>query len=451
MSKIAVIGAGSVAFSMSLIQDFALTKGLSGCTVTFMDINQDRLNMVYSLASRYIKELDMDLNLEKTTSREEAIREADFVINTVKVDGYDFMEAEREIAEKHGYYRGIDDKVSDYYGGFFAYKQLNFFLDLARDVERISPNAWFMQVSNPVFEGTNIIARETGLKVAGFCHGAQGYKDIVKILKLNPEEVEAQVVGLNHCNWLTRFLYRGNNAYPLIDEWIEKESENYWKSDEYLHNPWGYHITPAAVEMYKLYGVFPVGDSVRSVSPWWFNTDLETKEKYFSSGGPDSEVGWTMYLFGLKMRLRMMEELAKDEKTPITEKLPPRPSGEVIVPFIDSIINNKKEKLILNIPNNGAVEGLPDDVVVEIPVTVGKDTLEREKIGRLPSRLMLHIIIPRWLRMEIVLQAFRERDKKSILLMLMEDHRTKSLEQVEALIEDILSQPWNGSAKEHYR
>ncbi|HPC78433.1 MAG TPA: alpha-glucosidase/alpha-galactosidase, partial [bacterium] len=78
MSKIAVIGAGSVAFSMSLIQDFALTKGLSGCTVTFMDINQDRLNMVYSLASRYIKELDMDLNLEKTTSREEAIREADF-------------------------------------------------------------------------------------------------------------------------------------------------------------------------------------------------------------------------------------------------------------------------------------------------------------------------------------------------------------------------------------
>lgn len=451
MSKIAVIGAGSVAFSMSLIQDFALTKGLSGCTVTFMDINQDRLSMVYGLASRYIKELDMDLNLEKTTSREKAIREADFVINTVKVDGYDFMEAERKIAEKHGYYRGIDDKVSDYYGGFFAYKQLNFFLDLARDVERISPNAWFMQVSNPVFEGTNIIARETGLKVAGFCHGAQGYKDIVKILKLNPEEVEAQVVGLNHCNWLTRFLYRGNNAYPLIDEWIEKESENYWKSDEYLHNPWGYHITPAAVEMYKLYGVFPVGDSVRSVSPWWFNTNLETKEKYFSSGGPDSEVGWTMYLFGLKMRLRMMEELAKDEKTPITEKLPPRPSGEVIVPFIDSIINNKKEKLILNIPNNGAVEGLPDDVVVEIPVTVGKDTLEREKIGRLPNRLMLHIIIPRWLRMEIVLQAFRERDKKSILLMLMEDHRTKSLEQVEALIEDILSQPWNGSAKEHYR
>lgn len=451
MAKIVVIGAGSVAFSVSLIQDFALTKGLSGSTVTFMDISEERLEMVYNLASRYIEELGMELNLEKTTSREKAIEGADFVIDTVKVDGYDFMEAEREIAEKHGYYRGIDDKVSDYYGGFSAYKQLKFFLELARDVERISPNAWFMQVSNPVFEGTNLIARETRLKVAGFCHGAQGYKDIVRVLRLNPEDVEVQVVGLNHCTWLTKFLYRGKDAYPLIDEWIEKESESYWKSDEYLHNPWNYHITPAAVEMYKLYGVFPVGDSVRSVSPWWFNTDLKTKEKWFSSGGPDSEVGWTMYLFRLREKLRMMERIAENQNIVITEQLPPKPSGEVIVPFIDAVINDRKTKLILNVPNNGVIEGLPDDVVVEVPVIVSKDGIERERIDKLPSRLMLHIMIPRWQRMEIILQAFREGDRTSLLLMLMEDHRTKSLEQAKALIEELLAQPWNASAREHYK
>jgi alpha-galactosidase len=406
--------------------------------------------MVYNLASRYVKELGMELNLEKTTSREKAIEGADFVIDTVKVDGYDFMEAEREIAEKYGYYRGIDDKVSDYYGGFFAYKQLNFFLELAKDVERISPNAWFMQVSNPVFEGTNLIARETGLKVAGFCHGAQGYKDIVRVLRLDPDEVEAQVVGLNHCTWLTKFLYKGKDAYPLIDEWIERESERYWKSDEYLHNPWNYHITPAAVEMYKLYGVFPVGDAVRSVSPWWFNTDLKTKEKWFSSGGPDSEVGWTMYLFRLREKLRMMERIAEDQSIVITDQLPPKPSGEVIVPFIDAVINDRKTELILNVPNNGAIEGLPDDVVVEVPVIVSKDGIERKRIGKLPSRLMFHIMIPRWQRMEIVLQAFIERDRRSLLLMLMEDHRTRSREQVELLIDEMLSQPWNAGARQHY-
>jgi len=451
MVKVAIIGAGSVSFSASLIQDFALTKGLAGSQVTFMDIDETRLDMVYNLASRYIKELGMELNLEKTTDREKAIDGADFVINTVKVGGYDFMEAERDIAEGHGYYRGIDDKVSDYYGGFAAYKQLKFFLELAKNVERINPNAWFLQVSNPVFEGTNIIARETKLKVAGFCHGAQGYKDIVRVLKLNLEEVEAQVVGLNHCTWLTKFLYKGRDAYPLIDEWIEKESEKYWKSEEYLRNPWNYHITPAAVEIYKLYRVFPIGDSVRSVSPWWFNTDLKTKQRWFSSGGPDSEVGWTMYLFRLRERLKMMERVAEDPNIIITKQLPPKPSGEVIVPFIDAVVNDKKTKLILNIPNNGVIEGLPDNVVVEVPVVVGRNGIEREKIGKLPSRLMVHIIIPRWQRMEVILQAFKEGDRTSLLLLLMEDHRTKSLEQAETLIEELLAQPWNSDMANHYR
>jgi len=451
MVKVAIIGAGSVSFSASLIQDFALTKGLAGSQVTFMDIDETRLDMVYNLASRYIKELGMELNLEKTTDREKAIDGADFVINTVKVGGYDFMEAERDIAERHGYYRGIDDKVSDYYGGFAAYKQLKFFLELAKNVERINPNAWFLQVSNPVFEGTNIIARETKLKVAGFCHGAQGYKDIVRVLKLNLEEVEAQVVGLNHCTWLTKFLYKGRDAYPLIDEWIEKESEKYWKSEEYLRNPWNYHITPAAVEIYKLYRVFPIGDSVRSVSPWWFNTDLKTKQRWFSSGGPDSEVGWTMYLFRLRERLKMMERVAEDPNIIITKQLPPKPSGEVIVPFIDAVVNDKKTKLILNIPNNGVIEGLPDNVVVEVPVVVGRNGIEREKIGKLPSRLMVHIIIPRWQRMEVILQAFKEGDRTSLLLLLMEDHRTKSLEQAETLIEELLAQPWNSDMANHYR
>ncbi|MGC9063778.1 MAG: alpha-glucosidase/alpha-galactosidase, partial [bacterium] len=86
-----------------------------------------------------------------------------------------------------------------------------------------------------------------------------------------------------------------------------------------------------------------------------------------------------------------------------------------------------------------------------VPVVVSRDGLEREKIGRLPNRLMLHVMVPRWQRMEIVLHAFKEGDRTSLLLMLMEDHRTKSREQVEALIDEILAQPWNDEAREHYK
>lgn len=451
MPKIAIIGAGSVSFSASLIRDLTLAKDLYGSTVTFMDINEKRLDMVYDLASRYMKEVSASLKLEKTTDREKAIDGADFVINTVKVGGYGFMEAERDIAEKHGYYRGLGDKVSDYYGGFAAFKQLNFILELAKDVERVNPNAYFLQVSNPVFEGTNLVVRETKLKAVGFCHGAEEFKIVTKVMGLKEEDVEFQVAGFNHCIWLTKFLYQGKDGYPLLDEWIEKESVKYFQSEEYLNNPWGYQLCPAVIEMYRLYGLFPIGDTVRSVSPWWFNTDLETKKKWFSAGGPDSEIGWTMYLFGLKLRLRSMMMAYENKEISLAREFSMLPSSESIVPFIDSVVNDKKLRLILNVPNNGAIEGIPDDVVVEIPVIVGKNSIEREKIEKIPGRLMVHIIAPRWWRMENILQAFKDRDKMSLLLMIAEDHRTKSFEQAEKLLEELLSQEWNKDLREHYR
>jgi len=74
-----------------------------------------------------------------------------------------------------------------------------------------------------------------------------------------------------------------------------------------------------------------------------------------------------------------------------------------------------------------------------------------EKIGNLPPRIMIHVMMPRWQRMEAILQAFRDKDKKSLLLWLMEDHRTETFDQANDLINDLLSQKWNSQLKEHYK
>jgi alpha-galactosidase len=191
------------------------------------------------------------------------------------------MEVERKIAESHGYYRGLGDKVSDYYGGIGAFHQLNFFLDLARDVEEICPDAWLLQAANPVFEGTTLISRETKAKVVGVCHGHFSYVDILKAIGLSRKDVDVTVAGFNHNIWLAGFLHNGENAYPLLEQWIDEKAEEYWKSDEYLNGqPWAAEqMSPAAVDMYGLYGLYPIGDTVRSASPWWYHTDLRTKQK----------------------------------------------------------------------------------------------------------------------------------------------------------------------------
>jgi alpha-galactosidase len=88
MTKISVIGAGSGEFSLGIVRDLCLTKGLAGTTVSFMDIDAERLDAIQNVASRYTAEVGADIRFEKTLDRRESLDGADFVINTAMVGGW---------------------------------------------------------------------------------------------------------------------------------------------------------------------------------------------------------------------------------------------------------------------------------------------------------------------------------------------------------------------------
>ncbi len=452
MVKISIIGAGSIAWSASLIKDICLTKSLWGSTISLMDIDRERLKVIYGLAKRYSTEVKADLKFEKTMNRKKALENADFVFNTVLAGGHNNYEIQRKVAEKNGYYRGIDsvdyNMVSDYYtiGG---YNQLKLFMDIARDMEDICPEAWLFQTANPVFEGCTLLTRETKLKVIGLCHGHIGYKTVAKRLGLNLKEVEVQSIGFNHCIWMTSFLYEGEDAYPLLDDWIKTKADIFWKN----WNPEYYDVemSPAAVDMYKRFSLFPVGDTARS-GGWKYHTNLETKKRWYGPlGGFDSEIGWARYLRDLRKQMDKMLKVYNNPSTPVKSIFPPVKSGEQHVPIVDATVNDKDRMFQLNIPNKGAIDSIPNNVVVEVPAIVNRRGVERIHVGRLPKLLMLHVIIPRMLRMEWALEAFLEGGKDLLFEWLLNDPRTRSLEQAEALIKDILTLPFNKEMAKHYK
>lgn len=452
MINLAIVGAGSIVFSARLISDLVLTgHDLRGAQVTLMDINRERLEIIYRLAKNYAKERGEKLKFKKTTSMKTALHGADFVINTAFVPGYQHMEAERDVAEKYGYYRGIGDRVSDYYGGIGAYAQLDFILKLARAMEKLCPKAWLLQTANPVLESTTLIGRETSIRVVGMCHGYARVADLVRALGLKQAAVEFQVAGLNHCIWLTKFLYKGEDAYPLIDRWLETETQRFWDSEEYLFDPRNYQMSPAAFALYKLFELFPIGDTVRSVSPWWFHLNLETKKRWFPAGGVDSEIGWTCRLSRNVEQLTRLEEAAKSDSPHVSKIFSDTPSAEPHIPFVNAVVNNKNTRLILNVPNDKVIQDIPPDVFVEVPCAVQGEEIHPEKVELLPSRLMLYVVIPRWLRMERVLHVFLQRDQIGLVLEIAEDHRTRSLEQAIGVVEELLRQPWNMDAQQHYK
>ena len=155
--KVTIFGAGSVVFSLGLVKDMCLTRGLHGSTVCFMDINEEVLDVVFRLALRYAEDLGADLNFEHTLSREECLKDADFVINTATITHNEyFMQRRREMTAEHGYFY---DRT-----GMLEYHNLLLMLDVARDMEKLCPNAWVLLAGNPVFDGTTLMTRETGSK-----------------------------------------------------------------------------------------------------------------------------------------------------------------------------------------------------------------------------------------------------------------------------------------------
>jgi len=453
--NIGVIGAGSIAWSATLVRDLSLTKELWGSTITLMDINEERLDYIYMFAKRYASEVKADLKFKKTLDSREAVKDADFVINTAMAGGHQYYEKMRAISEKHGYYRGINsvewNMVSDYHT-IWGYYQFKLMMKIAREIEELSPNAWLLLLANPVFEGTTLLSRETKVNVIGLCHGHLGYQEIAEVLGLDVKKVDFEAIGFNHLIWLTKFIYEDKDAYPLLDEWIKNEAEKYWKRwRRRQKNPFDIQMSPAAVDMYKTYGLFPVGDSVRE-GTWKYHWNLRTKKIWFGpTGGPDSEIGWKIYLDNHEKWLNRAIEAIRDTEKPLTKLLPPKMSQESVVPIISSIANGKKGVYQVNVLNKGVISGVPDDVAVEIPAEVDGKGVHRMPVKSLPKRVMNYSIYPRMMRMEWALEAFLEGGRDLLFDWLIMDTRTKSTKQVEEVINDLLSIPENEEMAKHFK
>jgi len=126
-------------------------------------------------------------------------------------------------------------------------------------------------------------------------------------------------------------------------------------------------------------------------------------------------------------------------------------SVEQHIPFINALVNDKKARLVLNVENRGVIKGIPDDVVVEVPVVVDKEGIHPEKIEPdLTDRIKKFYLLPRILRMEWALEAFISDDRRVLEEILVRDPRTRSYEQAVAVIDDILNLPFNEEMKKHY-
>jgi alpha-galactosidase len=445
--KISIVGAGSAVFSLNLIKDLCLTPRLSGSTVMLMDIDEERLDAAFRLCSRYALEAKTDLVIEKTTRRSEALAGADFVVHTALEGGHEKLRDGWRIAYEHGYRFGGSLHVVHDEAFWVNFHQLQLMDSIAEDMLSTCPEAWLVLVANPVMAGVTHLSRKVpALRLVGMCHGYAGVYEVAKVLGLERSDISFQVPGVNHFVWLTDLRCRGEDALPLLDEWVRERSSAHFETCG-LSSPLG----PKAVDLYRRFGAFPIGDTGNpGGGSWgyWYHSDDATEAlwKEDPKRWYDDHFRW-----GLG-NVEHIRSVARDEDRRVMDAFPAQQSDEPMVPLIEALACDVERAVIVNIPNEGdLVPGVPRGFAVEVPALVSGRGIQGIRTKGLPGPLRAALLRDRVAPVETELYAYEHRDRGALLSLLLMDPWTRSDKQARALLDAILSRPYGQALREHYR
>ncbi|MFO7167509.1 MAG: hypothetical protein DIU80_005715 [Chloroflexota bacterium] len=446
-ANIAIIGAGSAVFSLSMVRDLCLTPSLRGSRATFMDIDQGRLDSIHALAARYAAEVGIALDLHKTTDRREALEGADIVVNAALAAGHHRLRAGWDVARPLGYRWGGSLHIMHDEAYWINFYQLRLFEQVIEDVLAICPHAWYIQVANPVQAGITYLGRKyPQAKIVGLCHGSNEVYALARTIGLDPDQISFEAPGVNHFIWLTKLFHRGQDAMPLLDRWIAEEAERAWAAGT------GYGpLNPKKVDLYQRVGAFPVGDLAGDGGGswgWWYHLDDETERRWKQNPWRF----WNGFFTGGEQEVAEIARIAADPSARVTERFPPEPSHESIIPMVEALVCDTERVIISNIPNDGElVPGIPRGFQVEVPALVSRRGIQGIRTGPLPPAALAYTLRDCVVPTELELAAYERGSRKLLLELVMMDPWTRTREQAERLLDAIAALPFHQELREHYR
>jgi alpha-galactosidase len=401
-------------FTDGLLRDVMLSPHLAGSTIAMVDLNQERLDLMYRLAGRMVDQQGADIRLEATTDRLEALPGADYVITTISVGGQEAWEKDLRIPLQYGIVQSVGDSVGP--GGVSrALRHIPLVLDVARDMERLCPNAILFNYSNPMSAITRAVNRETSIFAVGLCHGVTNTRIYLSEYMGVPfEDLEVRVAGINHLVWMVQLLHQGKDAYPELRRLLAQK---------------GPEERPAAFELMDIYGYFPGPghDHIVEFYPHFLSAESQNGKPY--------GVG----LFPLEELNQGRDEDLERYKAQAEGRLPIEitRSGEDVMDIITAQITNCPKICAVNIPNHGAVAGLPAEAVVEVSALVDGGGIQPLRIDNLPDGI-LGTLRQRIDQQELTVDAAVRGDADLALQAILADPLVHSVAHARAMRDEFL-------------
>lgn len=371
--KICTIGGGS-SYTPELIEGFIKRYSeLPIKEIWLVDIKagEEKLNIVGALAKRMVEKAGLPIKINLTLDRQEALKDADFVTTQLRVGLLDARIKDERIPLKYGV---LGQETNGPGGLFNGLRTIPVILDICKDMEKLCPNAWLINFTNPVGMVTEAILKYSNIKkFIGLCNVPIGMeKSTAKLLGVEKSRVRIDFGGLNHMVYGLKVYLDGEECTELaIDKLCESLDQPTMQNIEAI--PWnseflrGLKVIPCSYHRYYY------------MTPEMLGKELTD----FQDGTTRAEV--------VKKLEAELFELYKDvelkEKPAQLEKRGGAYYSDAACNLINSIYNNKCDIQVVNTKNNGAIPSLPYDSAIEVSSIITKDGPKPIAIGELPIQI----------------------------------------------------------------
>lgn len=405
--KFAIVGAGS-SYTPELLEEMCVRREtLPVKEIVLYDINEQRLDVMTGFCRRFAEKRGLEVPIRSTLCLDDALEGADFVDTQIRVGGNKQRVLDEKIPLKYGL---VGQETTGAGGMMKAFRTIPVMLHLAQRMEKLSPNGWIINYTNPTGLVTEAVTRYTHANIAGFCSGGifpKMWAD--RSMGIEYKRVQYDYVGLNHMNFIDNITIDGRPVTP-------EEFENLAKANHDID-----------LELSKLLGVltspylqyyYHTTRKVNSIlsAPMTRGEEVQELEKEVFAGYSDP---------------------TNADKPAALAKRGGGGYSEVAMNFVNAVYNNVDTEMVVNVPNNGAISFLPDSAVVEIPCLVNRRGMAPIHVAKVPPMCWGLIAAVKNYE-QLAVEAAVEGDVTKMKWALLAHPLVREYELVEKLVPELL-------------
>ena len=345
--KVAVVGGGST-YTPELVSGLSRERDrIDIRELVLHDIDPERREVVGGMAARMLERQGYAGALTVTDDLDRAVDGADFVLIQIRVGGQEARLSDETLPLACGC---IGQETTGAGGFGKALRTVPVVLEIAERVRALAAQgAWIVDFTNPVGIVTRAL-RDAGHRAVGLCNVAINFqRESARLLGVEPERVVVDQVGLNHLTWVRRAWLDGSDVLPDL---IAEHGESLV---EHLGFPVRLLEELGAVPSYYL--------------RYFYAHDAILAEQLADDAVPRAQTVADIE----RELLDLYRDPTLAEKPPLLMQRGGAYYSEAATGLVASLASGDGAVHVVDVRNEGTLEGLAHDDVVEVPARVDRE------------------------------------------------------------------------------